>query len=403
MPEQPAGSNLSRRKLIVLNCAAMAQHGIVLLLVGSVLPYMMKSLDIAESSAGIMLAVGSLGFTLGPMIAGTIADRSQVKRALMAGLAIELVALCFFGFVPAFGFAVVTAFTLRFGAAFVETSVNIIPAFIEKRGKGDSRKVGSLMNLIHFFFSVGALVAPLLAGLVLKTTGSWRPVFWIGAGLTAALALVLLPADLPSAASHQRGEKPQKRFKAAELLNPTLILGALALMLYVGAEVVVSSWIVYYLEQGLGFTAIVATSGLSVLWMGLAVGRYLNSVLARYLPSKRLVVGAGILGLASGLGLLTAREPVAVYAWLGVLGLSMSGVFPTVMAEINSRNPRTVGVVTGVMTVAASVGALISQLLVGFVAEGYGIGVAIAIPGVLMGTVALVFAFVPVLRQEPTE
>ena len=153
MPEQWADSRLSRRTLIVLNCAAMAQHGIVLLLVGSVLPYMMASLDMGESAAGVMLAFGSFGFSLGPLIAGVIADRAHVKGALMAGLFIELVALCFFGFVPAFGFAMATAFLLRFGAAFIETSVNVIPVIIEKRGKGDSRKVGSLMNLIHFFFS----------------------------------------------------------------------------------------------------------------------------------------------------------------------------------------------------------------------------------------------------------
>ncbi len=400
MNRNTAPERYSRTSLISLNCVAMGQHGLVLLMVGAVLPEMMGSIGIEESAAGIMLAFGSLGFTMGPMIAGAIADRSSVKRSLVIGLIIEVVLLCLFGFVPAFLFAILAIFFLKFGAAFVETSVNIIPTIIEKGRNGSARRIGSLMNLIHFFFSIGALVSPLLAGIVLKITGSWRPVFWIGSALTLVFVFVVLRVSFPASDSGPV-RSVRSRVKLREILDRSLIYGALTILLYVGAEVAASSWIVYYLKKGLGFPTIVATSGLSVLWIGIMVGRILFSILAKHRSSREMVVSAGLLGLAGGLILLTARSVAFVYLWLGVLGLSMSGIFPTVMAEINSRRPEKAGTVTGIMTVAAAAGAVVVHPLVGIVAEAFGIATAIAIPGILMGCVAV--SFLGVSDPEPIE
>ncbi len=364
----------------------MGQHGLILLLVGAVLPEMMASLGIEESAAGIMLACGSLGFTMGPMIAGAIADRSSAKKSLALGLVIEVVILCLYGFVPALILAILANFFLKFGAAFVETSVNIIPTMIEKRRGGSAKGVGSLMNLIHFFFSIGALVSPLIAGIVLKATGSWRPVFWLGSAFTLAFVFFVLRVRFPTSGVRSSGI-PRIRFR--EILDRSLVFGALTILLYVGAEAAASSWIVYYLRRGLGFSTIAATSGLSVLWIGIMAGRILFSVLSRYRSSRALVIGAAVLGLVAGLILLTARSVALAYLWIGILGLAMSGIFPTVMAEINSRKPEKAGTITGIMTVSAAAGAVLFQPIVGIVAEAYGISTAIAIPGILMGCVAL--------------
>jgi len=186
-----------------------------------------------------------------------------------------------------------------------------------------------------------------------------------------------------------------------EILDRSLVFGALTILLYVGAEVAASSWIVYYLRRSLGFPTIAATSGLSVLWIGIMVGRILFSILAKHRSSREMVVSAGLLGLAGGLILLTARSVAFAYLWIGILGLSMSGIFPTVMAEINSRRPGKAGTVTGIMTVAAAAGAVVVQPIVGVVAEAYGIASAIAIPGILMGCTAV--SFLGVSDPEPIE
>lgn len=374
-----------RRKLIGLTCASMTQHGIVLLLMGPVLPAVIEAFQISESAAGLMLGMGSLGFTLGPIAAGTIADRAGTRWVLLLGLAAEIFLLVSFGFIPSFLLATLAYLVLYFAAAFVETAVNVIPALIERQ------QAGSLMNLVHLFFSVGAFVCPLLAGLILKATGDWRPVFWLTALPTALLLLLAWrvtfpPLPIGSSAS----EKPVAPI-AALLRDRSILLGALALFLYVGAEIGASNWIVLYLQRELRFATLVATSGLSILWIGIMIGRYLNSLLARSRSSRELVLWAGIGGLVACLGLLTAHTPVTAYLWLGAVGLCMSGVYPNIMAELNGRDPTRAGAVTGLLTVAAATGAMIFQPLLGVVAQWLSLPMAIAIPGILMGLLAVVY------------
>lgn len=48
----------SDRQIAWLNYAAMTQHGIILLLVGPIVPELMRTFGIGESMAGVLLGVG---------------------------------------------------------------------------------------------------------------------------------------------------------------------------------------------------------------------------------------------------------------------------------------------------------------------------------------------------------
>lgn len=387
-------TQLDRRRLIGLTCACMTQHGLVLTLLGPVLPAVMETFHIEESAAGVMFGLGGLGFALGPMIAGTIADRVGAKWILLLGLTVEVLMLSSFGLVPSFLLVVAVNLILHAAGAFIETSVNILPVLI------DRQRAGSLMNRIHLFFSVGAFIAPFAAGLILETTGNWRPVFWLSALPTALLVLFTMRVTFPLRVARDDPMDSPPIPIGKFLRQRSILLGALAIGLYVGAEVGVGGWIVLYLQRRLGFATLTATSGLSIMWMGLIVGRYLNSVLAEHYSSRVLVVGAGVGGLIAGLALLTARTPLMAYIWLGAIGLCMSGVFPNIMAELNAREPARAGAVSGFLAAAAAVGAMVMQPILGSIAQWLGLTVAIAMPAFLMGLTALAYLGVKDARPE---
>ena len=140
------------------------------------------------------------------------------------------------------------------------------------------------------------------------------------------------------------------------LRERAVLLGALALLLYVAAEFGVSNWIVLYAQKELAFPVLAATSALSALWFGLMIGRLLNSRLALRRSSRELVLWSGVTGVICGLALLTARTPAVAYLWLFGLGLSMAGMYPNIMADVNSRYPIQMGLVTGFLAQAAALG-----------------------------------------------
>ncbi len=367
----------------------MAQHGIILLLVGPLVPDLMATFGIGESVTGLLLGMGSVGFVAGPLFAGALIDRINVRAALLVGLGIELVFLVLFGVAPLFIVAVAANLLLHLGASFVETSANVMPTLTRS-----TKSAHSVMNLVHMFFSVGAFAGPFLIGLYLDATGAWRPIMFFTLVPTGALALWTFSARFPRAPRPEarrtdglptEDARPRPLAHVGEVLRmPHAVLGALTLLLYVGAEVGVSSWVVYYLQRRLSLSTVASTTGLSVLWIAIMAGRFANSVLGNRFSSTTLVTVSGLTG-AVGVGLfLLADGIVGAYVFLVWVGLCFAGIFPNVMAELNNRVPEKTGTVTAVMAMGASSGAAIFQWFVGFLAETASIVVAFTVPAVLL-------------------
>lgn len=401
---QPA----SDRQIVALNFASMAQHGIILLLVGPLVPDLMATFGIGESVTGILLGMGSVGFVAGPLFAGALIDRINVRAALLVGLGIELVFLVLFGVAPLFIVAVAANLLLHLGASFVETSANVMPTLTRS-----TKSAHSVMNLVHMFFSVGAFAGPFLIGLYLDATGAWRPIMFFTLIPTGALALWTFSARFPRAprpegsrtngagadGGRTGGRRTRPFAHVGELLRmPHALLGAVTLLLYVGAEVGVSSWVVHYLQKQLGLSTVASTTGLSVLWIAIMAGRFANSVLGNRFSSTSLVTVSGFVG-AVGVGLfLLADGIVGAYVFLTWIGLCFAGIFPNVMAELNNRVPEKTGTVTAVMAMGASSGAAIFQWFVGFLAETASLVVAFTVPAGLL--VLLVATFHAAVRSR---
>lgn len=376
----------SRAAAVFLGCAAMVQHGVVLQLVGPVLPDLMREFSVRESLAGLMLSIGSLGFVLGPLVVGRLIDSRGLRVALLSGLVIELAALCAFGFTPAFAFAMAFSFLLRFGASFVETSVNVLPVILP------GARGASLMNLMHAFFGVGSLLSPISVGLLVQLTGRWRVAFVAGAAVTAAMLAFAGGVRLPQAAASQRPAAEEAgRSRPATVLDSFVLAGALALFLYVGAEVGMSAWIVLYLRERLGFAPVAATAGATLLWVGIMIGRSLNSLLSRRIGVRALVLGGAVAGAVSGFALLTVRSGSAIYALLFLFGLTISGTFPNVVISVNTRYPDRVGQVTAALTVASAAGGMSFHVIIGALSQVLGIVSIIAIPPTLLALLAITY------------
>ena len=360
---------------IVLNSGAMFQHGIVLLALGPLVPEMIESFQIDESAVGVLLSVGSLGFMIGPILAGMLIDRRGIRSAFVVGIVLEIAFLVVFGLSPSFWLATAANFFVRFGSSFIETGANVMPSLIATR-----RSAHALMNFIHLFFSVGAFVGPLGIGLFLSSSTSWRPVFFF---LIVPTVLLFVGVERVRIASDVRKASLPRKSTGGILVvlkRRSTWFGSLSLFLYVGAEIGISAWIVLYLQRIHDFSVFVSSAGLSVLWISIMLGRCLNSVLGNRYSAATLVTFSGIGGAVGGILLLYTSSMILVFVLLGWIGLCLAGVFPNIMAEINRRDPERIGAVTAIMTTGAAAGAAIVQWIMGIFAENFGLRVAFVIP-----------------------
>jgi FHS family L-fucose permease-like MFS transporter len=159
-----------------------------------------------------------------------------------------------------------------------------------------------------------------------------------------------------------------------------LVLGAVGIFVYVGAEVSIGSFLVNYLAQPniSGLAGHEAAKYVSLYWGGAMVGRFAGAIVMRNIqPGKVLAfnaLAASVLVVASMVG----AGPLAMWSILAV-GLCNSIMFPTLFSlAVNGLGKHT-GQGSGILC-AAIVGGAIIPVVQGLFADRVGIQQAFFIP-----------------------
>lgn len=232
------------------------------------------------------------------------------------------------------------------GESFLDVGVNtqLIWTFRER--------AAPYLNGLHFFFGVGALLAPLLYVQVVETTGKYNLAFWV---LSAAM--------LPVAAwiISMQGPAPQREVESSGRTRFSLPVFIICTMffLYVGAEVGFGGWVyTYALSRQL---ADITTAGLlnSAFWGMLTVGRLLAVPAAVIIRPGRLLAGA-LVGCLISLAILWLGPAGPTSLWIGTIGLGfcMAPIFPTLLAVAGRRMTLT-GRVTSWFFIASNAGGMV--------------------------------------------
>jgi fucose permease len=233
-----------------------------------------------------------------------------------------------------------------------------------------------LLNYLHAFFGVGALIGPLFAAAVLHAHHPWQDVYLIlaVAGLPLLVGFAIcLPAKAPPAVAEEGHGPPL----TAALRRPSVWLAGAFLCLYVGIEVTVGNWSFSLLTEQRGAGQLLAGYVVSGYWLGLTLGRFLLNTAA----SRAGLTVVDLLFLCfAGLTvviLLTWWGPSAVLTMIGfgLIGFFLGPVFPTTIAVLPRLTPaRLVPTVVGLLVGASVVGGAFFPWLAGSLAQALGLG-----------------------------
>jgi MFS family permease len=165
-------------------------------------------------------------------------------------------------------------------------------------------------------------------------------------------------------------------------------LGLLALCSLLG-EGAAGSWSAVYLRDNLGTSAAFAALGYAAFSVTMAVGRLTGDRLAARFGPGRLVSGCGVV---AGLGLaaaLISRSPALALVGFALFGAGLSSTFPQLLSTAGNIQTSRSG--TGIARVAGAgyLGLLVGPVLIGSFAGLLGLRLALGIPVILMGFMAV--------------
>jgi FHS family L-fucose permease-like MFS transporter len=311
--------------------------------------------------------------------------------------------------VPSFPFFLVALIILAAGMTILQVSANPYVNVL-----GPAKSAPSRLNLAQAFNSLGTTIAPKLGGILILSAApltlevmhhmapgalhAYRlqqaasvklPYTVLGIALVL-LGIVIGKFKLPAIAAVQHDHHSEVHESVWRYRH--LVLGAIGIFVYVGAEVAVGSFLVNYLSlRNIGnVTEIVAAGLVSFYWGGLMVGRFIGSAVMRWVPANRVLGVSAIVAML--LVCLTMRSSGQLAVWSVIsVGLFNSIMFPTIFSlSIEGLGPLT-NDGSGVLVAAIIGGAAIPELQ-GIVADRIGIQHAFFIPA-LCYLYVIYFAF----------
>lgn len=346
---------------------------------------------------------------------GWLVERLGYKNGIIIGLLTAAIGCVLF--YPAAGersytIFLIALFILASGITLLQVAANPFVAILGKPETASSR-----LTLTQAFNSLGTTIAPIFGSILILSTAVKTPVEltkmsttavevyrvaeassvqtpYIGLAITLVLISVLIALfklpkiEAAEGKSASEGGHNQDHLHNSAWKYRHLVLGAVAIFVYVGGEVAIGSFLVNYISQPFIGNMPVAEAGryVSFYWGGAMVGRFIGSVVMRYIrPGTVLMVHALAVITLVLIAIFTTGH-VSMWAILAV-GLFNSIMFPTIFTLAIDGLGKHTGQGSGILCMAIVGGALV-PVLQGLLADRVGIQIAFILPVICYSYVA---------------
>jgi len=151
------------------------------------------------------------------------------------------------------------------------------------------------------------------------------------------------------------------------LSRPLIWVVSGVMFLYVGAEIGIGAWLFLYLRSAGALSVSFASSGVSLYWLGLVLGRMIGGRLAHRFALPRFTMLSCALSAAALVGLIAApASHGAAAAMVLLIGFGFGPVFPNMIATGAARFPSEVGRMTSIVVAAGALGGIFVPWIMGY-------------------------------------
>lgn len=358
-------------------------------LLGSGWPTMQVDFGVPSSYAGYVSMAISFMTIISALISPRMINRFHTKWIVIVSIMLTIVGLMGFSFSTSFAMLFLFVVPYGLGAGAIDASVNHYVA---------NNYSGSVMNFLHCFYGVGAVISPNIMGLALSKA-RWNEGYRWTAYIQMGILLVCI-LSLPLWKKNEGDSETEEEAGAGireALKVPGVIMTLIAFFAYCSGECTCFLWTSSYFagtKEGLS-AGMIASFG-SLIFGGLMLGRLIAGFVSNKLGDRKLIR----IGIAVELvGILMVMIPVSYFlpAAIGfvIIGTGMGPVYPAIqhMAPANFGKKYS-AVVIGLQMASAYVGSTFMPMVFGILQQHIGIGI--------MPVYLLIFAALNIILLERT-
>ena len=327
---------------------------------------------VTDSAFSALFRLFMLGFLAGAVFGGRLSDRFGKLPVIALGCVMMSVGMLISSQAHSFSVIPIAAMLAGAGGALAEV---VSMALVSDLYHGAARTV--MMNWTQLGFSAGAFIQPIVYARMLSVGVGWRS----GYAAAGALGLVCVLLVAGASVADRRRARPAEQQAGLSwwaIIRDRFVLRlAVCLMLYVGAEIGLSSWVAAYMAKDLGSSAPVASASVAAFWIGIGVGRLVAVRLSRRLSDHTLICWSLGLGAALQAALLLMHLPQAALLVTFAAGVALGPAWPTIVSRASGAFPANTGAVIGIVAAFGCLGAAIFPSVVGQASDVIGLRYAL--------------------------
>jgi MFS transporter, FHS family, glucose/mannose:H+ symporter len=341
--------------------SGMFVFGIVMALLGAILPALSERLHFAVADIGTLFLIMNFAMLICSLALGLAMDRFGMKPPLALGPLLVAAALVLIAYAQAFSDLFPAVALLGIGGGAVNGAANTLVADLHE----DPQKKSAALNLVGVFFGFGALFLPFTIGALLARFSL--------ATLLLAASLLCAAAGVYSLALRYPPPKQAHRLPVADmprfLRSPLVLIFAALLFFESGVEFTLGGFISTYLTHDMAISSVsIASWILAGYWAAVILSRTILSRIALGTDPFRILLFCSV-GACLG-ALVAAAAPIAGFATFGIwlTGWSLAGIYPAVLGIAGARFQSHSGTVFGILFAIALMGGMIVPWVSGQVA-----------------------------------
>ncbi|MBQ1901595.1 MAG: MFS transporter [Lachnospiraceae bacterium] len=339
-------------------------------LLGSGWPTMHVAFGVPSSYAGYVSMSISFMTIISALLSPRMIKRFHTKWIVIVSIFLTVMGLAGFSISSSYAMLFVFAAPYGLGAGAIDASVNHYVA---------NNYSGSVMNFLHCFYGVGAVISPNIMAVALSKA-RWNEGYRWTAYIQIFILLICI-ISLPLWRKNESDFSEEKEEVAGireALKRPGVILTLIAFFAYCSGEATCFLWTSSYfagVKEGIS-DRLIASFG-SLIFGGLMLGRLISGFISNRL-GDRLLIRIGI--VVELFGILLVMIPVSSYipSAIGfvVIGTGMGPVYPAIqhMAPKNFGEKYSAAVI-GLQMASAYIGSTFMPMVFGNIQEKVGIGI----------------------------
>lgn len=339
-------------------------------LLGSGWPKMQVVFGVPSSYAGYISMTICFMTIISALLSPRMIKRFHTKWIVISSIVLTILGLTGFSISHRYEMLFIFAIPYGLGAGAIDASVNHYVA---------SNYSGSVMNFLHCFYGVGAMISPYIMSLALKYAKWNEGYLWTAFVQTAILAIVIISLPLWKGNESEAEEDRQDSAGIRESIKvPGVLLTLIAFFAYCSGEATCFLWTPSYFagtKSGLSDERIAAFGAL--IFGGLMLGRLISGFISNIFGDKKLI-RLGIILEFIGIFMLFIPTQNYLVAAIGfvIIGTGMGPVYPAIqhMAPTNFGKRYSAAVI-GLQMAFAYTGSTFMPMVFGVLQQHIGIGI----------------------------